>query len=94
MGRKPKDKKQARIDVVVTSTDGNKGIVGSCKFKKDKIALNELLLMREYAEAMGKFEEKYYYFFSKSGFTDDMLKYKGEHIRFITLEDMYDLNSK
>lgn len=89
-GGNPKTKKQAQIDVVVTSTDGKKGIVGSCKFKSDKIASDELLLMQEYAEAMGNFEEKYYYFFSKSGFTDDMLKHKGEYIRFITLEDMYD----
>ena len=88
-GGNPKTKKQAQIDVVVTSADGNEGIIGSCKFKNDKIGSDELLLMQEYAEAMGCFDEKYFYFFSKSGFTDDMLKNKNNHTRFITLKDMY-----
>ena len=88
-GGNPKTKKQAQIDVVVTSSDGNEGIIGSCKFKNDKIGSDELLLMQEYAEAMGCFDEKYFYFFSKSGFTDDMLKNKNNHTRFITLKDMY-----
>ena len=93
-GGNPKTKKQAQIDVVVTSSDGNRGIVGSCKFKNGKIGLDELSIMREYAEAMGRFEEKYFYFFSKSGFTDDMMESKGDHTRFITLFDMYHLEGK
>ena len=85
----PRTKKQAQIDVVVTSVEGDCGIVGSCKFKNELIDTNELALMKEYAAAMGCFEEKYYYFFSKSGFTKDMLKHRSDHIRFITLDDMY-----
>lgn len=49
--------------MVVTSSDGNRGIVGSCKFKNGKIGLDELSIMMEYAEAMGRFDEKYFYFF-------------------------------
>lgn len=88
-GGNPKTKKQAQIDVVVTSAEGNCGIVGSCKFKNEKIGINELRLMREYADVMGTFDEKFYYFFSKSGFTDEMLNYADMHTRFIELEDMY-----
>ena len=88
-GGNPKTKRQAQIDVVVTSVDSNCGIVGSCKFKNTKIDCDELELMREYANAFGKFDEKYYYFFSKSGFTDKMLNCANSHTRFITLDDMY-----
>ena len=90
-GGNPKTKKQAQIDVVVTSAEGYCGIIGSCKFRNDKIGADELFLMQEYAEAVGKFEERFYYFFSKSGFTDEMLSYEDSHTRFITLEDMYEI---
>lgn len=90
-GGNPKTKKQAQIDVVVTSADGNDGIIGSCKFKNEKIGSDELALMREYAEAMGGFDKKYYYMFSKSGFTDEMLSKGSEFVKFITLDDMYDI---
>lgn len=53
-----------------------------------------LIPIRAIIEAMGRFEEKYFYFFSKSGFTDDMMESKGDHTRFITLFDMYHLEGK
>lgn len=90
-GGNPKTKKQAQIDVVVTSVEGESGIVGSCKFCNEKIGTDELELMHEYAEAMGAFKEKYYYFFSKSGFTEAMLQKADKNIRLITLDEMYKL---
>ncbi len=88
-GGNPKTKKPAQIDVVVTSVDGSKVIIGSCKFRNEKMDIDEFALMQEYAEAMGHFKERYYYFFAKAGFTDNMLKKAGEHTRFITLDEMY-----
>lgn len=93
-GGNPKTKKQAQIDIVVTSANGSEGIIGSCKFRNEKIDIDEYLLMNEYAEAMGKFEKTYYYFFSKSGYTDKMLENADQHMRFITLEDMYKLSKR
>lgn len=90
-GGHPKTHKQAQIDVVVTSADGNSGIVGSCKFKNKLIGEEELLLLQDYAEAMGNFKQHYYYLFSKSGFTDTLKKGAEEHVRLITLEDMYEV---
>ncbi len=90
-GGNPKTKKQAQIDIVVTAADGNEGIVGSCKFRNEKTDVDELMLMKEYAEILGKFEKTYYYFFAKSGYTDKMLKTADKHTRFITLSDMYKL---
>lgn len=93
-GGNPKTKKQAQIDIVVTAANGNEGIVGSCKFRNEKIDIDEYLLMNEYAEAMGEFEKPYYYFFSKSGYTDRMLENAGKYARFITLEDMYHISKR
>ncbi len=88
-GGNPKTKKQAQIDVVVLSLDSDKAIVGSCKFKNEKLGTEEYELMKDYAEAMGTFKEVYYYFFSKCGFTDEMKALKSKYIRLITLDDMY-----
>ena len=88
-GGNPMTKKQAQIDVVVTSAEGTGGIVGSCKFKNEKIGVDELYLMREYAAAMDKFSDVYYCFFSKSGFTDEMLSRADDRVRFFTLDDIY-----
>ena len=90
-GGHPKTHKQAQIDVVVTAADGNSGIVGSCKFKSAKIGENELLLLQDYGEAMGNFKPRYYYLFSKSGYTDTLKKGAEENVRLITLEDMYEV---
>lgn len=88
-GGNPKTKKQAQIDIVVTSAEKGEGIIGSCKFRNEKVDVDELSLMQEYAAAMGAFQKQYYYFFSKSGFTETMQKKAGAHIRLFTLENLY-----
>lgn len=91
-GGNPKTKKQAQIDIVVTAADDDeKGLIGSCKFRNEPVDTDELLLMQDYAEAMGKFSKRYYYFFSKTGFTRRMLDQADANMRFITLDEMYAL---
>ena len=67
-------------------------LIGSCKYRNAPVDTDELELMEEYAEAMGHFGRKYYYLFSKSGFTDELTtraEGEKEKVRLITLEDMY-----
>ncbi|MDO4283943.1 MAG: ATP-binding protein [Eubacteriales bacterium] len=88
-GGNPRTRRQAQIDVVMTSMEGDCAIVGSCKFRKEPLAETELELMREYAEAMGGFSRYYYYFFSKGGFTRELEEKAGETVRLFTLEELY-----
>jgi len=89
-GSNPKTHKQAQIDIVVTSADRRRGIIGSCKFRNQLLGVDEYDLMKEYADAMGKIDERFYYFFSKSGFADSIKKCSsGEAVRLITIEEMY-----
>lgn len=70
---------------------GDKGyIIGSCKYRNEKIGVDELELIRDYASFFGKGNCYYYYIFSKGGFTDGLLQAqeRGE-VRLITLEDLY-----
>ena len=81
---------QIQIDIVGTPVEGRNYIIGSCKYRNEKIGVDELELIREYAAAFGKGSTYHYYIFSKGGFTDVLLQAeeRGE-VHLITLEDLY-----
>ena len=89
-GTDPQKKKQIQIDVVATSAAENEFIVGLCKFKNEKIGMDELELLKEYAEVFSRGKKCYYYIFSKGGFTDALIEYtEKEDVKLLTLEDIY-----
>lgn len=89
-GADPKKKKQIQIDIIGTPVEGKDYIIGSCKYRNEKIGVDELDLLRDYAAVFGKGNNYYYYIFSKGGFTDGLLKAQecGE-VQLITLKDLY-----
>ena len=89
-GTDPKKKKQIQIDIVGTPVEGKDYIIGSCKYRNEKIGVDELDLIRDYASVFGKGNNYHYYIFSKGGFTDGLLQAqeRGE-VWLITLEDLY-----
>lgn len=89
-GTDPKKKKQVQIDIVGTPAEGREYIIGSCKYRNEKIGLDELDLLREYAAVFGRGDKYHYYIFSKSGFTDSLLEAaENGEVTLVTLEDMY-----
>ena len=89
-GTDPVRKKQIQIDIVGTPVEGNEYIIGSCKYKNEKIGLDELELIKDYASVFGKGNTYHYYIFSKGGFTDGLLKaQKLGEVQLVTLKDMY-----
>lgn len=89
-GTDSKTRKQVQIDIVATDAEQKEYIIGSCKYKNEKIGVDELELLKAYAEAFGKGKKYYYYIFSKGGFTDGLLKAQmnGEVV-LVTLNDLY-----
>ena len=89
-GNDSKRKKQIQIDIVGTPVEGKDYIIGSCKYRNEKIGVDELDLIRDYASVFGKGNNYHYYIFSKGGFTEGLLQAqeRGE-VRLITLEDLY-----
>ena len=65
-------------------------IIGSCKYRNEKIGVDELDLIQDYASVFGKGNNYHYYIFSKGGFTDGLLQAqeRGE-VHLITMEDLY-----
>ena len=62
----------------------------SCKYRNEKIGVDELELLRVYASVFGKGKNYHYYIFSKGGFTDGLLRdHERGEVQLITLEDLY-----
>lgn len=89
-GKDSKKKKQIQIDIVGTPAEGKDYIIGSCKYRNEKIGMDELDLLREYAAVFGKGTNYHYYIFSKGGFTEGLLQAQecGE-VRLVSLEELY-----
>ena len=88
-GTDNKNKKQVQIDIVGTPVEGDEYIIGSCKYQNEKIGLDELELIREYAQVFGK-GKKYYYIFSKGGFTEGLIQAQNRReVKLIGLDDLY-----
>ena len=83
-------KKEVQIDIVGSPVEGDEYIIGSCKYRNDPIGVDELELIRHYADVFGKGKKYHFYIFSKSGFTKG-LQETGEQgeVKLITLDDMY-----
>lgn len=89
-GTNSKTKKQVQIDIVGTPAQGKEYMIGSCKYRNEKIGLDELERLRDYASAFGKGSNYYYYIFSKGGFTEGLLQAQGRgEVRLFTLDDIY-----
>ncbi len=89
-GGNPKTKKECEIDVVMKSATDNRVVLGSCKFTNSPIGIDELKLMEEYADAMGTKGKRYYYFFSLSGFSENLVASSSDTIRLIDIDTLYD----
>ncbi len=89
-GTDNKEKKEVEIDIVGTPASGNEYIIGSCKYKNEKIGVNELELLKKYANVFGKGSKYHYYIFSKAGFKTELIELaKKEEVKLLTLEDIY-----
>ena len=89
-GSDAKTKKEVQIDIVGTSAENDEYIIGSCKFKNEKIGVDELELLQNYAKVFGKGKKYHYYIFSKSGFTPALEeRANNNEVKLIKLEDMY-----
>ena len=89
-GSDAKTKKEVQIDIIGTSAENDEYIIGSCKFKNEKIGMDELELLQNYAKVFGKGKKYHYYIFSKSGFTPALEEgANNDEVKLIKLEDMY-----
>lgn len=53
-GTDAKTRKEIQIDIVGTPVEGNEYLIGSCKYRNEKIGIEELDLIRSYASVFHK----------------------------------------
>lgn len=89
-GTDSKTRKEVQIDIVGTPVEGNEYLIGSCKYRNEKIGMDELELIQKYASVFRKDGVFHYFIFSKGGFTPALLEAgeKGE-VTLLTLEELY-----
>ena len=91
-GNNPIKKCQEEIDILAISSE-KEAIFGECKWKNEKLDMSVLENLLRKSELFPQYEMKYYYFFSKSGFTNEVKEYANTHknIYLISLEEMYSI---
>ena len=88
-GGSKREKKEIETLIVATSAIGNDLIIGSVKYRKKEVGVSELELMREYSSEIGITGNFHYWFFSRSGFDDEMKSLSDNTIRLITIDDIF-----
>lgn len=87
-GNNPTKKCQDDIDII--GTDGNKGIFCECKFRNELFDLPEFNDLLSASEIFTQINEKYFYLFSKSGFTQAVKDQAANYnINFVTIPDLF-----
>ena len=91
-GNNPDLKSQSEIDFIAYSEDMEQAIFGECKWRNellDKSIIDELM---EKCKMFKQFKQKYYYLFSKSGFTLGAQEHalKIGNVRLIDFKDMFE----
>ena len=80
-----------QIDIVGTPVEGKEYLIGSCKYRNEKIGMEELELLRRYASVFRQDGSFRYYIFSKGGFTPALLDAEKQGaVKLLTLDDLYD----
>jgi len=88
-GGDPRTKVQEEIDVL--AYNGKSAIFGECKWRSNPADVSVLRELRRKAEMFRIFDKKYYYLFSRSGYTSGIIKETegDDSVRLITMEDIY-----
>lgn len=89
-GTDVKEKKEVQIDIVGTPAEGKEYLIGSCKYRNEPVGMDELELLRHYAEVFGKGSRYHFYIFSKSGFTRGLTEAaERKEVTLVTLAELY-----
>jgi uncharacterized protein len=89
-GTDSKTRKEVQIDIVGTPVEGSEYLIASCKYRNEKIGIDELELIQKYASVFRKDGVFHYFIFSKGGFTPTLQEagQRGE-VTLLTLDDLY-----
>ena len=96
-GTDPQKKREAQVDIVgvaprvSSASSGRHILIGSCKYRNEKIGIDELKLIQHYASLFTDGNDRCCYcIFSKSGFTEGLMEaQRAGEVVLVSLNDMY-----
>ncbi|MHB9128035.1 MAG: DUF234 domain-containing protein, partial [Candidatus Humimicrobiaceae bacterium] len=79
------------LDIMAVDREKKNFILGECKFKNTPFKLSELKATQEKFKTNKSVARKYYYLFSKSGFTKDVVTYADadKSIMLVSLDELF-----
>jgi AAA+ ATPase superfamily predicted ATPase len=81
--------KTDELDIMALDAKGQKVLLGECKFKKTAFNLSELNNLTSKLVPENQGTKKYYYLFSRSGFTKDVReKAKADNIQLVDMNEL------
>ena len=88
-GNNPQLKRQEEIDILATGE--NAALFGECKWTNERVGVIHLDHLRRKSELFKQFASKYFFLFSKSGFTDELRKStkSDKTVFLLELKDLY-----
>jgi len=89
-GTNPATKSQDDIDILCLSKDRKSAVFCECKFRNILFDMKEYRDLMAAAEIFTEPENRYYYLFSKSGFTDDVKKQaEADGVYLVEIDDLF-----
>lgn len=89
-GANPKTRKQDDIDILCLSRDRKSAIFCECKFRNVLFDISEYKDLMTASEIFKEPENRYYYLFSKSGFTEEVkVQAESDGVILIELDDLF-----
>lgn len=93
-GTDREQKKEIEIDLIGEAAQGYRKdrkqyIAASCKFREREFNRKDLEDLEHYSRVFSPDAEFFYYAFSISGFKDEIKNMAGDHLRLVTIDDMY-----
>ena len=76
------------IDALADSLNGKTLLVVEAKFRNRSLSMKVLEHLKESASIFSKYQNIHYYLFSKSSFSDDLLKLDDSRVKLITIDTM------
>lgn len=88
-GTDSRTRREIQIDIVGTAVEGTEFLIGSCKYRNEKIGIEELEVLKNYASVFREDGKFHYWIFSKNGFTQSLLDLEKQgEVKLVTLKDM------
>lgn len=85
-------REETDLDIVLGDKTKTKVIIGECKWRNEPASKSDLEKWMAKDYLLPSYKERYYVYFSKSGYTDAALKFADENpnLKLLNIEDLYE----